>query len=287
MIKKETGEFLYRYYRKRTASFLASLYKASITCNDKDIHRARVDVKKVFALFHLFEIALPGRFRREEHDQLFQEIFDHSGRIREVQVNISAIDQYGLNDPGILFFRKFLLREEKKLTLAFLEGIKVFDEKSVYKSEKEIKKISGLISHKKLIAKIEKFIRKSAGKIKKLQAKPTDSGNVHKIRQNLKSMGATVALFLVLKPEEKQEILLQNITHTEILIGQWHDKEILLDSLKKNGNYPELLELRHLVQEECKAMLQQIKPEVERVLSSAYFRDANRDKEISIFTQEF
>jgi len=33
------SEFLYRFYRKRTASFLANIYKAGITGASEDIHK--------------------------------------------------------------------------------------------------------------------------------------------------------------------------------------------------------------------------------------------------------
>jgi CHAD domain-containing protein len=60
MNRSETGEFLYRYFRKLIASFQSSLYKAAITCDIEDIHKARVDVKKMNALFILFDTAVPG-----------------------------------------------------------------------------------------------------------------------------------------------------------------------------------------------------------------------------------
>ncbi|MEI7982797.1 MAG: hypothetical protein WCI71_14185, partial [Bacteroidota bacterium] len=115
MTKKETGEFLYRFYRKRIASFLASLYKASITCDDKDIHKARVDVKKIFALFHLFELVLSDTFKQENHYPLLKQIFAHSGRIREIQINLGWVDHYGPSFPGMHEFREYLVDEEIKM----------------------------------------------------------------------------------------------------------------------------------------------------------------------------
>ena len=63
------GEFLFRYYRKRTKSFLANIYKAGITGSSRDIHRARLDAKKMIAMLDLLRI-----MRRKKIKQALYEI---------------------------------------------------------------------------------------------------------------------------------------------------------------------------------------------------------------------
>ena len=86
MNRSKTGEFLYRYFLKLTTSFQSSLYKAAITCNIEDIHKARVDVKKMNALFILFDTVVPGFSRETGTRRLFKDIFNNAGTIREIQL---------------------------------------------------------------------------------------------------------------------------------------------------------------------------------------------------------
>ncbi|MCK9423563.1 MAG: CHAD domain-containing protein [Bacteroidales bacterium] len=279
MTKKETGEFLYRYYRKRIASFLASLYKASITCDDKDIHKARVDMKKIFALFHLFEMVLSDRFIVENHYPLLKNIFIHSGRIREIQINLDLLEHYGFDLPDMPQFKEYLVYEEVRLTRIFLSEIKKFDEKKLNQADKEIKKIVVGISQKKFLTDALKFIDNKTGKISKLLGKEYNPETVHKIRRHLKSMSAIATMSLTLKEDAilKQRIEIMN--RAEILIGEWHDKVVLLDTISKfrslrikkkklkEDNPLPLSEFEKLVQEKCSLLLQQIKPAVDRVIN--------------------
>ena len=92
--KKEyqIGEFLIRFYRKRTASFLANIYKAGITGASKDIHRARLDVKKIFAILDLMRIARPKDLEDPGYEKIFTKVYKSSGRIREIQVNLILLE---------------------------------------------------------------------------------------------------------------------------------------------------------------------------------------------------
>ena len=66
MIRPDTSELLLRIYQKRTASFLAYLYKAGMTANVANIHKTRVSVKKIYAIFHLLEMIGHGSFDRKK-----------------------------------------------------------------------------------------------------------------------------------------------------------------------------------------------------------------------------
>jgi len=86
MTSSAVREFYWRFYKKRTTSFLANLYKSSITGDEKDIHRTRLDMKKIYAILELFEMLDPGNFNQENFE-IFKVLFRFSGKIRELQVN--------------------------------------------------------------------------------------------------------------------------------------------------------------------------------------------------------
>jgi len=283
MTKKETGEFLYRYYQKRVASFLASLYKASITCDDRDIHKARVDVKKIFALFYLFERVLPHLFKKEIHYPLLKEIFDHSGKIREIQINLGLLDQYRGMEPSLALFREFLVKEENKQTRIFLSEIKKFDEKKLKQTGKTIQSITHGISRKKFLSDADSFIRNRTKRVAKLLLKENNPETIHKIRRHLKSMIAIANMSMTLKPDENSNQLVTDMNGAEVLIGEWHDKIVLLESVlqfrsetgtKKKAVSAEeplpLLELEERIHEDCNILLQHIKPATEKVVGAVF-----------------
>ncbi|MCK9202912.1 MAG: CHAD domain-containing protein [Bacteroidales bacterium] len=278
MNKKETGEFLYRYYRKRIASFLASMYKASITCDANDIHKVRVDIKKIFALFHLFEMVIPDTFKKENHYPELRDIFNHSGFIREIQINLHHLDNAGIDNPEIQHFREYLTGEEGRLTKEFLTGIKNFDEKKLKQAEKEIKKITSGISQKKFLNDTVVFIRKKSKKIAALHEKGEGPGTIHKIRRQIKSITAITDMALTLRPDEKLKQLTGNMTRVEILIGEWHDDMVLLDSIKyfrtkilkkkaaKNQEPLFLADFEEILNNEISDMLKQIGPSIDQII---------------------
>ena len=120
MNREEIGEFLYRFYRKSTSSFLANIYKASITGESKDIHRARLDVKKIFALYGLFEMLAPEIFENQGGYRLFRPLYRQAGKIREIQVNFLLL---ALTQPmGNAYdsFTQWLRGEEQQSVKKFL-----------------------------------------------------------------------------------------------------------------------------------------------------------------------
>jgi len=277
MNKKETREFIFRFYRKRVTSFLANLYKASITGDNEDIHKARVDVKKIIALFRLFEMIVPDSFTKKDHFVLFTKLFETTGKIRETQVNLLLLDLYGIDHPEIVLFRNFLKNEEKRFTKGFLTTVQKFEEKNLKKTETEIKQIGEKISQKKFICAANTFIQKKAEKIRKLLTNKKTPEYLHKIRQNLKAIGAIATLSATFKKDKKLDLILLDLSKTEIHIGEWHDKQVLIESMElffkkkkksKKSDFPELIKLTELLIEESNNLQEKILPEVKNLIQN-------------------
>jgi len=232
MNKKETGEFIYRFYRKRTTSFLANLYKASITGEQEDIHQARVDVKKILALFRLFEIVLPDFFQKDDYFYLFRRLFDITGKIREIQVNEILLNQYGCENSETLRYRDFLKSEETRLTKQFLLTVQNFEERNLKKTEVEIRRIGKKIGREKFVTLAYKFVLKKARKTRKILNEKKSPEYLHKIRQNLKSICAIASLSNSIKKDEKLSDILSDLLKTEIHIGEWHDNQVFIESIQ-------------------------------------------------------
>jgi CHAD domain-containing protein len=233
MNRKEIGEFLYRFYRKRTFSFLANIYKASITGESRDIHRARLDVKKIFALYGLFEMVAPEIFRHQGGYKLFRPLFRQAGKIREIQVNYLLLTYPQPMDNQYNSFIQWLREEEQEAVKKFIQLIKKFREKELTDTDKVIQKICRSSSIFKLRSKTKTYIRCKAVCIRDLQASEPGDKELHRIRQNLKAMSAITTLVYSIKPVKQLDMIITALNKTEMMIGDWHDRVVLKDAVER------------------------------------------------------
>jgi CHAD domain-containing protein len=272
--KKVIGEFLFQFYRKRTSSFLAGIYKSTITGESEDIHRLRVDVKKIYALYSLFEMIEPDVFKKQVRYKLFVTLFKLSGRIREIQVHLIFLAKPKYRKTDFSSFITFLKEQENEATREFLLAIKNFDDKELKSTEKEIRKICLQLPVNKLSRKSEEFIRKRAKKIQSLLAEDPGIENVHKIRKHLKAMSTVSSLVSTIKPDEKLGLIISGLNKAEIMIGEWHDKVILSEAIdlymknREDASEDSMIPLNNLRQslmDDNQELLRRLLPEAGKV----------------------
>jgi len=52
-----------------------------------EIHRLRVSIKRIKAVYQLLEEFSNGKFNAGKHYSIFKKIFNEAGKLREVQIN--------------------------------------------------------------------------------------------------------------------------------------------------------------------------------------------------------
>ncbi|MCX6284935.1 MAG: CHAD domain-containing protein [Bacteroidetes bacterium] len=274
MESSKVREFYWRFFKKRITSFLANLYRSSITGDERDIHRTRLDMKKINSILEMFEMLNPDKFSTENFE-VFKSMFRFSGKIRELQVNQLVIAKYGPETKGISFFIKYLRSRENRLSKQFLTVVQQFDEKKLKKSERAIKKLCREIKVRTLKARLEKFINKKAKKISLLRNYPSNPDNIHGIRKELKAMVTVLTLVSMVFMDEHQDILLSKLNQTEMLIGNWHDNQVLIEyidrflykSKKLGRDYQLHLQvLRNKIMKSNQELLQALFPKIEEAL---------------------
>jgi CHAD domain-containing protein len=132
------------------------------------------------------------------------------------------------------------------------------------------------VTLEQLVDKSWELIREKAGIIHKLEIDTADSETIHKVRKHLKAMSAVASLSSALHSDERLDSILTDMRRAEELIGEWHDRSVLLDFMnkflhrmekKKGADTKALLIFRDSVQEEAHSLLKQIIPEVHSVLN--------------------
>jgi CHAD domain-containing protein len=272
----KTGDFLYHYYQKRIASFLINIYTAGISAAENDVHKARVDLKKLFALFGFFKLIGIDLSKNGDPQKIFHKVYISAGKIREIQMNLLYIENLEKNDPALAQFYQYLKNNSKKRTKQFIQAIIRFDEKRLDVVRRSIKKSCRNIEIERVIQKCNHFFMIHSEKIKKYRSETTEIENVHRIRIEMKKISEVASLLKLLCFDDFVVKLISAVTQSEIIIGEWHDRVIFQDSvdvfIKKNERIRETLitglrNLKNTINIEAEKLLNKSLPEVDNVVN--------------------
>jgi hypothetical protein len=231
---EKKSKVLSRFFDKRISSFLLNLNNAILTGYISDIHKTRVEMKKLMtllSLFNQFGKKKPGIKKKET--RLFNKLHQKSGKIRETQLNLQYLEKYHAGNFEMLAFRNKLEQDEKIFLRNFLTASSSFD---IRKLEKVSSMINDLITRMDIDQFIRigrKFIRRKMEGIKQLQDDMHNRRNAHKIRKHLKSVATVVTVLYLIHPDQSSIKYLSNLNRTEKMIGAWHDKVVFLSSIER------------------------------------------------------
>lgn len=270
------GDFLIRYYQKRSASFLLNIYNACITATENDIHKARVDLKKIYALLSFFDMLGLKPFNSKETKKILKEVFAASGKIREIQMNLIYLEGLEETETEIQLYSEYLKSLYKKKTKRFIQSVIRFDEKEFKQIRGSIRQNCRNIKIGKIINKCDDYFQVHSSRISKFRSGSVDIENVHRIRKEMKNISAIAKLLKYLYVDEFLEKLISEVDKTEVIIGEWHDRVILRDSLEYFMNKEKTKPVRKFIKlEKIKAdldkeidnLLVRLLPEVDNVVS--------------------
>jgi CHAD domain-containing protein len=227
MKRREIGEYLYLYYQNRKASFLMNAFKSSLTNDRKDIHRARLDAKKMFAIFDLLEIIDKEEFRQKKARKLFQPVYKQAGILRELQVSYLVMNQEGVLPEDISEFFSWVSRKEERVIKNFVHQVDKLNHINMEGLDDEMKWHCTERGIFNLKSRSESYFRHKLGQIKKILAQEPGEEEIHRIRKILKSVSTIATLVYSIKPEIQLDKLITILNQTEMMIGDWHDLVVL------------------------------------------------------------
>ena len=249
METSKTDNSLIHIYNEAANSFLDNI-DLSLDLDEDHIHKLRVGIKNLRAILILVKTIKGKEFRKKKISALISKIFKPTGKLRNIQIESLILDQYDLNATQIYKNHLAEIREKKGLNAktALIEFNKNdFD----FKNEKA-KQIIKKINSEDLDLGIKKLISNEFEKIIQIRNKLEDIKAFHEIRKHLKVLKSVLKIKLVVNQDEATEVLLKFINTTETLIGDWHDKELLIDSItqfiENNINKPNIYLLVNLVE---------------------------------------
>ncbi|MCK9422223.1 MAG: hypothetical protein M0Q38_06470 [Bacteroidales bacterium] len=181
----------------------------------------------------MFEIVKPHAFNRQSGYGLFRKLFLPSSKIREIQINNLLLTKRELADSVPDSFMACLRDEEHKAKIKFLKAIKLFNQEKLKMAEKEIRKICYGSAGFKLRSKTNDFIRTRAASIISLRKVELNEKVIHKIRRHLKAISNVGTLVLTVKPTGKLDKLITAINKIEMMISDWHGRDVLKETVER------------------------------------------------------
>lgn len=195
-----------------------------------NIHKMRVDLKKIRALLYLYEFT--GVKVNKSTKRFVRGIFQQAGKIRDAQISASLLKK--MNSGTSEFFRqqrKIAARESKKLIrkIGKQTGEMIGSCEAQWNS---IQRISG-----KQIRKFNTSLLKEITSAYKPDLKTT---LLHASRKSLKRL---IYINAILNEKFRSEIDLNAMRQLEEAVGKWHDTQVTAKLLCKHSAKPSVLKL--------------------------------------------
>ena len=130
----------------RTNAIDALLEKPVQKFTVKDFHQLRVEIKKLKAQFKLVNFC-SKKFEWKKHFQSFQSVFEKAGKVRELQLEASALKKYAIY-RGLKTYIKNLKKARQKEMFVFLLMINKDLKSRLKKSKKMVLSLIKTINKK-------------------------------------------------------------------------------------------------------------------------------------------
>ena len=236
MSKRTKSKKFSSFCIKRINSFLNNIYEIQISSNAKTIHNIRTDIKKLRSLFILTKM-LDKKFKQSVfyriNVNILKRIFRIAGKIREAELILTKTDETGI-PPEIAYKIKASVQKSlKSHRLEFADMMNGFENFSFIEIKKYYKKTGKKFREEKILLKCLKLFMREFKKIKSLIVINPSPENLHAIRKLLKNMCATGSLLRKVNHNKNLSSFLRICEKEEIKLGDWHDKIIFADNLRK------------------------------------------------------
>ncbi len=233
---------LKQFTKRRFSRLLALLTDFPAGKEKEELHQMRLEIKKIKAVLRLIHFN-NTHFRDHKHYLPFRAIFRQVGKIRDAGLRNELLERYTtIHSP---FFRS-PDKQNKQLVKEIHGHINV-----VRKQKKGIlTEISKIKSHTYTI-----YLHKKNKELNNLLSNGVKQKDLHVLRKLIKEVIYLAAI--TVKKSKIDPFLIKS----DNLIGNWHDKKVLLPWIR--SNIPKEKETITLLQRECNEDMQQLRKTIQ------------------------
>jgi len=227
--------------------------KTTLEMGVEDLHKLRVEIKKQRAFFRFLEELMQEEFDKSGHFKILSSLFKPGGRLRETHVNQALVNRY--RSYPLKGYKKFLAEKDRRQTKKFTKAVRQFDLAEIKQLNYQLIEYLGGIDFDLVVKKSLVFINNELASIRRLKPMMESDKELHQIRTHTKALGYIAKFLNSINPSPQLSELLNNAKPTEKLIGNWHDRLVLQNSLQNYLNrFPEAED-----QAEAEKLIQQIR----------------------------
>jgi CHAD domain-containing protein len=198
--------------------------------HDRDtLHNIRTEIKKIKTIINLIHFSHP-KFKRHANFIPFRSIFRKAGEIRESEVLYQLLLSYEIDGVADEYIPKSI--EADQLSIAFQKKVPEFVDIVKERKNKLLKNYKDVSTDS-----LRDYVKKCKRQLKPLLFPTLQQTKLHAARKLIKE----ILHLKELGGRAKKDMFLRNV---EDLIGQWHDKQILLQLLEKIKNSEKMNQLR-------------------------------------------
>ncbi len=231
MILNSDFKFIAAYRDNQVKDIIACLKTIPGRYDMKDIHRLRVRIKRLRAIYRLTEFIYPAEFRAGDYYRLFKPVFKTAGLIRESQVNLRLLKRYNNTDKLRKSFSDYISKLMPVWEAGLEEAILSFSLEALYEQEKTAGSILMRDTGPRLTDMMTDYIYYETNRIKNFYDTKDNAGHIHDVRIILKNIKPVLGLLVHFDNSRFDSDTCRRLDKTEGIIGKWHDRYILSDSL--------------------------------------------------------
>ncbi len=234
-----------KYYANHKKIIDEKLPGILVSHDEEDIHKLRVSIKRIKALFIMLSALTQKEFNAKKHYKTYRIIFSPTGQIRDIQLHRKHLKIHEAK-TGLSFTRYKDYLDKKELEAKKLLGSEVvgFTEKNFKKIETDIKKSLQKFTHDDLKESAMEYIHASVKKLSQMRHESINSEKWHDIRKISKNILYVLELIRLFFIQSKTLVkLMGDLKGLTDEIGEWHDKDVLTSHVEDFlNNHPEAIE---------------------------------------------
>ena len=232
-MKNPDQVFILEYFDRQLDEFSVFLKRIPGVYKMKDIHQIRVRIKRLKAIFRLLEFIHPVEFRAKDRFRLFKPVFKNAGLIRESQINLSLLANYSGTDKLYKSYSKYVANLRSEWNANLDSAVSAFNHNHLIQIKEEVHKYFSKSTETELVGLLTDFIYAECERIKDMIDESGRIEYAHEGRIILKNIKPVLALLWPRVDSIFDETHYKSLNTSEKLIGNWHDRVVLLDSLTR------------------------------------------------------
>jgi CHAD domain-containing protein len=218
-------------YEDLSEAFYLYFGRISQGLRSEDLHRLRVTIKKLRAIWSLVEWAYDGKWNKKQHIALSSKLFNAAGKVREGELNRALVDKY--NVKYLLPYKDHIMAIQNRSIMKLHIRIQDFELNKFKDNTQEIYPLLNALSKQQIIRLSLAYVLKETRKVHELIEDLPEDNKLHKIRIHLKVTSEILGIIIRVNASIGLRSFLNNIKSLNDRIGLWHDYVVLHRSLSK------------------------------------------------------